>query len=282
MPSLHACGYDIDYAESGTGEVVVLLHGSLNDQRYWAPQMAPFGERFRTVAPSLRHYWPERWAGPTAEAPGGFTIDQHVADVAAFIAALGRGPGSRPAGTAVRLVGHSRGGHIAFRVAERHPELVRALVLAEPGGELDESLGGGAPGRPMGRQAAAFAAAAELIRAGDLEGGLRRFAEHTGGPGAWEKRTETRKSINRDNATTLLGQINERRAPFSRAAAEAIRVPTLLVGGAQTQPAFVAILEALERYIAGARRATIPNAAHGMSSDNPAAFNAAVLGFLGE
>lgn len=268
MPSLNAGGYAIDYAEAGTGEPVVLLHGSLNDQRYWAPQMAPFGERFRTVAPSLRHYWPERWAGPTPEEPGGFTIDQHVADVAAFIAVLGTGP--------VRLVGHSRGGHIAFRVAERHPELVRALVLAEPGGELDESLGGDAPGR----QGAAFAAAAALIRAGDLEGGLRRFAEHTGGPGAWEKRTETRKAINRDNATTLLGQIDERRAPFSRAAARAIRVPTLLVGGAQTQSAFVAILDALEGCIAGARRVTIANAAHGMSHDNPAAFNAAVLGFF--
>ena len=274
MPSLHVNGYEVDYAEAGTGEIVVLLHGSLNDQRYWAPQMAPFGERFRVIAPSLRHYWPERWAGPTAAVPGGFTIDQHVADVAAFIERLGVGPG----GKAVRLVGHSRGGHIAFRVAERHPGLVRALVLAEPGGELDASLGGGAPGR----QGAAFAAAAALIRAGDLEGGLRRFAEHTGGPGAWEKRTETRKAINRDNAATLLGQIDERRAPFSRAAAEAIQMPVLLVGGAQTQPAFVAILDALEGRIPGARRVTIPNAAHGMSHDNPAAFNAAVLGFLRE
>jgi hypothetical protein len=38
---------------------------------------------------------------------------------------------------------------------------------------------------------------------------LTVVAEHTGGPGAWEKRSEQRKAVNRDNATTLLGQIKE-------------------------------------------------------------------------
>lgn len=266
MPSLTVEGYPLAYAESGAGEPLVLVHGTLGDQRYWARQMGPLGERFRVLALSLRHCWPGGWAEG-----GDFTIDRHVADVAGFIAALEAGP--------VRLVGHSRGGHIAFRVAERHPGLVRALVLAEPGGELDESLGGRPDG--AGRQAGAFAEAAALIAAGDAEGGLRRVAEHTGGPGAWERRSEGRKRIARDNARTLLGQVRERRAPYSRAAAEAIRAPTLLVGGANTLPAFVAILDALERTIPGARRATIPDAAHPMSDDNPAAFNTAVLAFLG-
>ncbi|WP_043336345.1 alpha/beta fold hydrolase [Belnapia moabensis] len=267
MPSLEVNGYEMHYAEAGSGAPVVLVHGSLNDQRYWAPQMEPLGARFRVLAPSLRHYWPERWDG----AGETFKIDQHVEDVAGFVAALGVGK--------VDLVGHSRGGHIAFRVAERHPGLIRRLVLAEPGGELDESLGG-VPGG-AGKQAGAFAAAAELLKAGDTEGAMRRFAEHTGGPGAWEKRSAARKAINLDNAHTLLGQIDERRRPYGRAAAEAIRVPTLLVNGVQTQPQFIAIIEALERVMADVRRVVIPNAAHGMSSDNPADFNAAVLAFLG-
>ena len=37
----------------------------------------------------------------------------------------------------------------------------------------------------------------------------------------------------------------------------------------------------MEKSIAGAKRVTIPNAAHGMSADNPAAFNTSVLAFLG-
>jgi esterase len=267
MPSLEVNGYRIDYAEAGSGPPVVLVHGSLNDRRYWEPQMAPLGERFRVLAPSLRHYWPERWDGRGDD----FKIDQHVADVAGFITALGVGK--------VDLVGHSRGGHIAFRVAERHPGLLRRLVLAEPGGELDESLGGVAGG--AGKQAGAFAAAAALLQAGDAEGAMRRFAEHTGGPGAWERRSAVRRAINLDNANTLLGQVDERRRPYGRAAAEGIRLPTLLVNGAQTQPQFIAIVEALERVMPDARRVVVARAAHGMSSDNPAEFNAAVLDFLG-
>jgi pimeloyl-ACP methyl ester carboxylesterase len=152
MPSLTVNGYDMAYAEQGSGEPLVLIHGSLNDYRYWAPQMAPLGARFRVIAPSLRHYWPEKWDG----SGGRFKIDQHVADMAGFIAALDAGP--------VRLIGHSRGGHIAFRLAELHPGLLREVVLAEPGGELDESLGGKpvVPG-VKGRQAQAFAEAAALV-----------------------------------------------------------------------------------------------------------------------
>jgi pimeloyl-ACP methyl ester carboxylesterase len=265
MPSMMVDGFALDYAEAGAGEPVVLVHGTLGDQRYWAPQMAPLGAAYRVLALSMRHTWPGSWP----EAGGDFTIDRHVADVAGFIAGLGAGP--------VRLIGHSRGGHIAFRVAERHPELVRALVLAEPGGELDESLGG----RPDGKQAGGFAAAAALIAAGDVEGGLRLSAEQTGGPGAWERRSEGRKRIQRDNARTLLGQIHERRAPYSRAAAEAIRAPTLLVVGQNTQPNFKAIVAAMAGVIAGAAVAEIPRATHPMSDDNPADFNAAVLAFLG-
>jgi pimeloyl-ACP methyl ester carboxylesterase len=268
MPSLTVNGYEMAYAEAGSGATVVLVHGSLNDYRYWAPQMEPFGAGFHAVAPSLRHYWPERWDGVGET----FRIDQHVEDVAGFIGALGAGK--------VDLVGHSRGGHIAFRVAERHPGLIRRLVLAEPGGELDESLGG-VPGG-AGKQAGTFAEAAALLKAGDVEGAMRRFAEHTGGPGAWERRSAARRTINLDNAHTLLGQVDERRRPYGRAAAEAIRVPTLLVNGAETQPPFIAIIEALARVMADARRVVIPHAAHGMSSDNPAAFNTAVLEFLGQ
>jgi pimeloyl-ACP methyl ester carboxylesterase len=150
-------------------------------------------------------------------------------------------------------------------------------VLAEPGGELDESLGG-APA--AGAQAGSFAAGAKLIAAGDIEGGLRVIAEYTGGPGAWEKRAEHRKLISRDNARTLLGQMNERRKPYSRAAAEQIKAPTLLLGGAQSQPNFGKIIGALMTAIPDIRSAVLQRATHSLNEDNPSDFNAAVLEFL--
>ncbi len=264
MPSIDIDGYPLAYAEAGSGAPLVMVHGTLGDQRSWAAQMAPFGEHFHAMAVSLRHCWPGRW-----EDGGDFTIARHTADIAAFIRALGAGK--------VRLVGHSRGGHIAFRVAQHHPDLLAALVLVEPGGELDASLGG-APA--AGGQVSAFSRAAALIGEGKTEEGLTVVAEHTGGPGAWAKRSEARKVVNRDNATTLLGQINEQRSPYTRAEAAAISTPTLLIGGAQSQPQFARILDALEPNMPNARRVTIPNAAHSVQADNPGALNEAVLGFL--
>jgi len=269
MPSLSANGTTLSYAESGPadGPKLLLIHGTLGDQRSFAAQMQPLGAAgHHVMALSMRHCWPGRW-----EEGGDFTIDTHVADVAAFIRALQRGP--------VRLLGHSRGGHIAFRVAERHPDLVRALVLAEPGGELDGSLGGGTPDGG-GRQAGAFAEAAALIAAGDEEGGLRRIADLTGGAGAWERRPEQRKAISRANARTLLGQRHENRAPYARAAAAMVRAPTLLLYGANTLSKFVANVRVLGEAIPNARIGMIPNATHGLTYEQPEAFNAAVLDFL--
>ncbi len=264
MPSRMINGYELHYAESGSGEPLVLVHGTLNDQRSWAAQMQVLGERYHVHALSLRHFWPAQWDGTGP----GFTIAQHTDDVAAFLRSFGR---------PVRLIGHSRGGHIAFRVAQQYPDVVGDLVLAEPGGELDETLGG----KPAtGAQAAGFARAAAEVAAGRVLEGMIMQAEATGGPGAWQRRPEIRRQIAMDNARTLLGQVNENRLPFSRAAAQAIRSRTLLLNGALTQPNFITVIEALAPVIADCRRQVIPNATHGMQADNPAAFNAAVLDFF--
>jgi len=265
MPSITIDGYPISYTEAGQGAPLLLVHGTLGDQRVFEPQIEAFGAAHHVMSLSMRHCWPGSWP----DEGGNFSIDRHVADVAGFIRALERGP--------VALLGHSRGGHIAFRVAERHPELVRALILAEPGGELDASLGG-APA--SGQQAAGFSAAAARIAAGDIEGGLILVAELTGGPGAWDKRPEARKAVSRDNARSLLGQVDENRSPYARAAAEGILVPTLLLGGDSSQPNFEKILDVLEHAMPNTRRVTIPRATHGLNQDNPAAFNQAVLEFL--
>lgn len=267
MPSLHANGAEIHFAEAGAGgQPLLMVHGTLGDQRSFAAQMQPLAAAgFHAIALSLRHCWPGTWP----DEGGDYRIDTHVADVAAFIGALGKGP--------VALLGHSRGGHIALRVAERHPELLRALLLAEPGGERDESLGG-EPGAAA--NATAFTRAADLIAAGDEEGGLRVVAEHTGGPGAWERRPEARKALSRANARTMLGQRNEQRRPYSRAGAAAIPTPTLFLYGADTRPAFIANVQALSGAIAGSQVAVIPRATHGLPYENPADFNAAVIGFL--
>jgi esterase len=269
MPSFCVKGTDMAFVERGAGVPLLLVHGTLGDYRSWVNQMQPFGAHYRTIAVSLRHCWPERWDGEGDD----FTVQQHIQDLAAFIAALEAGP--------VHLLGHSRGGHIAFRVAQTFPELVRTLVLVEPGGVLDASLEPPqAPKNPPIALGPLYTAAAERIRCGAIDEGLGPTAEVIFGPGGWTDLPEERKQRMRDNARTLLGQIREQRAPFSRADAEAIRAPTLLMQGERSPETFHRILNGLESALKDVRRVVIPDASHGSNIDNPKAFEREVLAFL--
>ncbi len=268
MKRLRANDYDMSYLDLGAGPPLVCIHGSVGDFRSWAPVLGPLTRRHRVIAPSLRHFFPEHWDGRG----GDFTIAQHVADMIAFIEGLELGK--------VDLMGHSRGGHIALRVAQQRPDLLRRLVLAEPGGELDASLGAAPP--PAGQSMRdRTIAAAERIKAGDAEAGLQSFIDGIDGPGAWQRKNPVERQRIRDNAFTLLGQIDEQRPLFTRADAEEIRLPTLFVGGANTKGNLPVVLRALAAHVAGARTELLAETTHSMMDQSPERFSAVVLDFLG-
>lgn len=228
----------------------------------------PLSQRHRVISISLRHFFPEHWDGIGTD----YKIAQHIADVAGFIEAMGNGP--------VDLMGHSRGGHIAFRVAQQRPELLRCLVLAEPVGDLDASLLPPDVPPSVRTVGAGYKVTAERVAAGDIDGALRLFAENYDGPGGWERVPPTVRQTWRDNARTLIGQADERRQPFTRADAEAIGVRTLIIIGEDTPGALPSMSRALAAHVRGSRIEVIPNARHFMFEDDPMRYCAAVLKFL--
>jgi pimeloyl-ACP methyl ester carboxylesterase len=267
MQTLRVNGYDMAYLDVGHGPPLVCVHGSLCDFRIWSAVLGPLTPRHRVIAVSLRHFFPERWDGVGDT----YSIAQHVADVIAFIEQLDTGP--------VDLMGHSRGGHVAFRVAGRRPELLRRLILAEPGGELDTTLDPAAMPGPS-PLAARIAASAEIIAAGDIDGGLTLFIDALEGPGAWKRLPATPKQLLRDNAMTLIGQVRDRRPPFSRADAEAIKTPTLFIGGANTKGALPQVLHTLAAHVPNSKTVMIPNTTHPMFEQAPQRYCEIVLDFL--
>ncbi len=262
----HVNDTDIAYIALGKGRPLVCVHGTLGDFRVWSPVMGPLSRHHRIISLSLRHFFPEHWDGKGTD----YTIAQHVADVIAFIDALGLGP--------VDLMGHSRGGHISFRVAQQRPDLLRRLVLAEPGGELDASLHPDGAAAPAPAFNTRYHDTAARVIAGDIDGALEIFAGFIGDN--WEHVPPTVRQTWRDNARTLLGQINELRQPFSRAAAESIRVPTLLIGGADTKGTLPMVFHALAATIPNARAEIIPGTTHFMFEQDPVRYCELVLDFL--
>ena len=267
MLTLRLNDYDLAFVETGSGTPLVMIHGSLCDYRYWAPQMQALGRHCRAIAVSLRHCWPETWNGVGR----GYDVEQHVDDLRALIERLDAGP--------VDLLGHSRGGYVALRLALLAPQHIGRLILAEPGGLPDASLVA-APEAIRAHTQARVDTAAALIASGDIDGGLAAFINGVSGVSIWERMVSSFKRMAHDNAHTLLGQAREPRLDLSRADLEAIRAPTLLVGGALTPPPFPKLLDLLEQHIADVEHVTIAGATPAMNLAAPNPFNRAVLDFL--
>ena len=258
-------GYAMPFIAVGSGPLLVLVHGSMGDFRNWTPVLGPLSQRYRVLVPSLRHCFPGRWT-----TGGDYTIARHTADVIAFLERQQQ---------RVHLVGHSRGGHIGFRVAEQRPDLLASLILAEPGGDLDGTLmPENEPHLPPQRDT--FVAVAAEIAAGRIDKGLELFINAIDGAGEWDKKPAVDRQELRDNAATLIGQLDERRLPYSRASVAAITTPTLLIQDARTKPASARNVRVLAEHITGARRSVIPDATHPMFRQDPVGFSQAVQMFV--
>jgi esterase len=266
MQTLRVNGYDMAYLEVGQGPPLVCVHGTLGDFRTWYAVLGPLSKKHRVISVSLRHFFPEHWDGVGHD----YLMSQHVADVIAFIEQIEPSP--------VDLMGHSRGGHVAFRVAQARPDLLRSVVLAEPGGDLDASLDPAPAAAAPSPVAARMPIAAERIGNGDIEGAMMLIVDMIDGGGAWARLPTAAKQQLRDNAFTLIGQVGENRKPYAKAVS--IATPTLLIGGGDTRGTLSLIWRVLAEHIPKAKTAVIPGARHWMFEQAPLEFSTAVLEFL--
>jgi esterase len=266
MKSVEVNGYDMAYQESGAGAPLVLVHGALSDYRIWASVAPEYAKRFRVIAVSLRHFYPERWDGKGND----FSFEQHAADVAAFIKTLNLGK--------VHLVGHSRGGGVVVNVAKSYPEVIRTLVLADATGF--ETL---LPDTPEDQKLATasrerIATLKNNLASGNIELAAQVFVDSLNVPGTWAKRTPAQKQRLFDNLATAahMGPT----PPTSCEQVAKFDFPILLIHGENSPKNFSAMSAAMRKCKPVAAPIVVPNAAHSMFVDNPAVFNAALLDFL--
>jgi pimeloyl-ACP methyl ester carboxylesterase len=101
----------------GSGPLVVCIHGLEGSAYNWNPIGPALARNHRVVAPDLSGF------GYTPPLERGSSIDANAEVVAGVI---------RHFGEDAILIGNSMGGLLALLVADRHPDLVRAIVLIDP------------------------------------------------------------------------------------------------------------------------------------------------------
>lgn len=260
--------YEITYIDRGNGVTLVFVHGSLSDYRSWGAQIEFFSQRYRTIALSLRHCYPELWNGEG----GRFSIQQHADDLAVFIKNLNTGP--------VHIVGHSRGGSVVLKMITDHPYLYRTAVLADPAPFNNMLSMNSEETDEIEKRNKNVRKALDQINKGDIDKGLEIFTDVVSSFGAWKKLFETAKQIRRDNVWSLKSLTLDAKEPFSCEDAKKIIKPILLITGENSPRIYGMMHGKLENSLMNYEKTIISNASHGMHRDNPEAFNAVVYNFL--
>lgn len=269
LKQLHVNDAELHYVEEGNGTLAVCVHGTLGDYRTWQKQIAHYAKHCHVVAYSRRYHFPNRKAD-TFE----YTAGLHAEDLAELVRRFTDSP--------AHLITASWGGNVALQLAISHPSLVRTIILAEP------------PVLPLLKHDPqhkklldefnqhAFQPAREALQQSRNEDGIRYFIDGVMGKGAYDAMPASVHRRFLDNVDELKAETTSTNyiPDFTSDAIEKVRCPVLLVEGDQSPPFFHAILDVLESYLPNAVRARIPDASHGIHSDNARAYNTLVLDFL--
>jgi pimeloyl-ACP methyl ester carboxylesterase len=257
-------GITLHYAEQGSGIPVIFVHGSLSNYGYWKPQVGPFAEHYRVIAYS------RRYNRPNANPPiAGYSAVTDSDDLAALIKTLHLGR--------VYVVGHSYGALTALFLEVRHPELLRAVVLAEPPAVpllAHLSPPNTAKGQVMfvDIQKKMVAPMKVAFSAGHSDAGVGAFIDYVmANPKAWETmsaadRTDTLQDAKEWDVMLPRGTLFPDISPEQ---VRAIRVPTLVMTGGKSFPFLVQIDSELAKLISGSRQIVYPDAGHQMWYKHP-------------
>ena len=269
MPTISALdGISLYYEEAGTGTPVVFVHEFAGDHRTWDPQMSYFARGHRCVTFSARGYLP-------SDVPTDPSLySQRIAcdDVIALMDGLGI--------ARAHVVGHSMGAYTALHAGINHPD--RCLSVAAIGCgwgsspqerdasvKLCEDIAAMFENEPIAVAAEKYANFAMRLsfKAKDPRGFARftsMMAEHSGTGMALTM-------LNLQLKRPTLWELETQLSAFS--------VPLLVIVGDEDAPCLDGSLF-LKRTVPTAALLVIPRAGHTITSEEPAAVNAALAEFF--
>ncbi len=259
-------GQRVSVERSGTGEPLVLLHGFGESTLAFAQVRPELARHFTVVAIDLN----------------GFGYTERPRDRASYTLAgqerLVLGVLDRLGLRRVRLAGHSYGGGLALYLAARHPERIDRLLLIDNALPLYASTRRNPHLR--WRWLARFAAHTYALSDRRIAAGLAE---------AYFDDSKVTKTLVREYAErlriegaadALYGLVGPSNEPPYRIDLATVRMPTLVVWGAEDRLIEVAGAETRSKLLPDARFVVLPACGHTPMEECPEAFLRAALPFL--
>lgn len=245
--------------EAGAGEPVLWLHGYPHDRSLWGPQLADPVPGFRFIAVDLPGFGDSDRVAPPS-------LDAWADWVVALLDAL-----DIPRAV---IGGLSMGGYLAFALWRRHPQRVRALILADTRAGADTEDG---KVKRRAMQELARTEGAGAIAERMIEGMVGRTTRAVA-PDAVTTLDLMMRRASTDAIVDALQALIDR--PDSTPTLATISVPTLILCGDEDVLTPVAESRAMLRAIDGSRLDVIPEAGHLSNFERPALFNRLLSDFL--
>lgn len=241
---------------------VICLHSSASSPRQWQSLAQRLGASHRVVAPGLIGYTD----GPPWPGDRPLSLDEEAAWIERWVDG---------AGAPVHLVGHSYGGAVALKVAQRRPDRVRSLVIYEPvlfrlltGETLTEIVG-------------LAGAAEQACQAGDPPAAARTFVDYWSGLGAWRRMSAAQQGAVTQRMDKVVAEFHAMFADGTPASSYArLSMPILFLSGTLTRAPIKHIARVVQHFLPAASRIEMPGLGHMGPITHPDAVNALIALFL--
>ena len=252
---------DVHYTLEGpvAGPSVIMSHSLATDLSMWDPQAAVLAKRYRVLRYDTRGH------GGTDAPAGAYSLDQLADDARGLLRALGI--------ERTHWVGLSMGGMIGQTLALSMPGVLHSLTLCDTSSRVP------AEAKPLWDERIAVAETK----------GMDPHVEPTIGrwftPKFVESRPDVikpvREMIRRTNPRGYAGCCHAIRALDLTDRLGAIRLPTLIIVGAQDVGTPVAASQAIHERIRGSELVILDPASHLSNLEQPESFTQALESFLG-
>jgi pimeloyl-ACP methyl ester carboxylesterase len=288
--SVDVNGVKLHYAKSGSGELILFLHGFPEFWYAWKHQLDEFGRDRLAVAPDMRGY--NLSSKPAA-------VDQYripllVEDVRALAERLGFGAKRK-----FVLVGHDWGGAVAWAYAIAHPDTLDKLVIVNaPHPAIFQRELGENPAQQKASQymlmfrgpdaektlsANDHAMLVEIVLGEGLKQGYVTEADKKAYLEAWSQPGALTGGLNYYRAAQVGPPTAMQAVPTEfvpRAASTKVNVPTLVIWGERDTALLTGNLEGLDAYVPKLTVRRIPDGTHWVVHEKPELVNKHIREFI--